>query len=645
MKIQKILVANRGEIALRIIKTIRELGLDSVAIYSDADFDGNHVHNADEAVFIPNGYLDQDQIIQKAKEMNVDAIHPGYGFLSENADFCRKVISAKIKWIGPDPETIELMGDKINSKELCLKEGIPTLLKTTNAKDATKIGYPILVKASAGGGGKGMRIVENKKDLDEAIDAAKREAKSSFGDERIFLEKYIRKSRHIEVQILGDNYGNVVHLYERECSIQRRHQKIIEESPSPRLTSSLRSEITKSAVTLASKIGYKSAGTVEYLFDEDTNEFWFLEVNTRLQVEHPVTELVTSVDLVKEQIKIVEGKKLSFKQKDIKQNGSAIEVRLYAENPKNNFLPEIGQIAALSYPDSKSVRWDIGIKKNDVITPNFDPMLAKIIAYGETRKQATSLLRKELENTHLAGIRTNKEFLIKCLENSSFKRGKTTSDFIERESKKLFVERSKKDVDILMKIATLWTHEKTKEENTRLAFLPRNWTNGTLPKSYVEYEYEEELFCYEYTAENQKILINRKLFERISTSTASNIKLTPEGIALQLDERFITAKVTENKDNITLNDGFGDIVFKKLPKFSDLNELIIEGSLTAPMPGKILKINIKKGSQVSQGEALIILEAMKMEHTIKANTEGTVTEVFVNVGDQVENGADLMKVE
>ena len=340
MKIQKILVANRGEIAQRIIKTIRELGLDSVAIYSDADIDGIHAHSADEAVFIPNGYLDQDQIIQKAKEMNVDAIHPGYGFLSENADFCRKVISAKIKWIGPDPETIELMGDKINSKELCLKEGIPTLLKTTNAKDATKIGFPILVKASAGGGGKGMRIVENKKDLDEAIDAAKREAKSSFGDERIFLEKYIKRSRHIEVQILGDNFGNVVHLYERECSIQRRHQKIIEESPSPRLTSSLRSEITKSAVTLASKIGYKSAGTVEYLFDEDTNEFWFLEVNTRLQVEHPVTELVTSVDLVKEQIKIAEGKKLSFKQKDIKQNGSAIEVRLYAENPKNNFLPE-----------------------------------------------------------------------------------------------------------------------------------------------------------------------------------------------------------------------------------------------------------------------------------------------------------------
>ena len=226
MKIQKILVANRGEIAQRIIKTIRELGLDSVAIYSDADIDGIHVHSADEAVFISNGYLDQDQIIQRAKEMNVDAIHPGYGFLSENADFCRKVISEKIKWIGPDPETIELMGDKINSKELCLKEGIPTLLKTTNAKDATKIGFPILVKASAGGGGKGMRIVENKKDLDEAIDAAKREAKSSFGDERIFLEKYIKRSRHIEVQILGDNFGNVVHLYERECSIQRRHQKI-----------------------------------------------------------------------------------------------------------------------------------------------------------------------------------------------------------------------------------------------------------------------------------------------------------------------------------------------------------------------------------------------------------------------------------
>lgn len=645
MKIDKILVANRGEIATRIFKTIRNLGLNSVAIYTEADIGSVHIHQADEAAFISDGYLNQKEIIQKAKEMNVDAIHPGYGFLSENADFCRKVLAAKIKWIGPDPETIELMGDKINSKDFCVKQGIPTLLKTTSATEASNIGFPILVKASAGGGGKGMRIVENKKDLDEAINAAKREAKSSFGDERVFLEKYIKRSRHIEVQILGDNFGNVVHLFERECSIQRRHQKIIEESPSPRLSSALRNQITASAVTLASKLGYKSAGTVEYLFDEDTNEFWFLEVNTRLQVEHPVTELVTSVDLVKEQIRIAEGKKLSFKQKDLKQKGSAIEVRLYAENPNNDFLPEIGKIKALSYPNLNAIRWDIGIKKNDVITPNFDPMLAKIISYGESRKEAINILKKELQQTHIAGIKTNKEFLIKCLDNASFKKGKTTSDFIEREARKLLSSRSKRDIDILMKVATLWMHEKTKSDNQKLNFLPRNWTNGTLPRAHLAWKFEDESFLYEYSREASRIEINRKLFERISTSIASELNLTADGITMQLDDRFVKAKITENDNSVTINDGTGDIIFEKIPKFSDPNEILIEGSLIAPMPGKILQINTKKGAKVSKGEPLMILEAMKMEHTIKANADGFVSEVFVKVGDQVENGADLMKVD
>jgi len=298
MTIKKVLIANRGEIAVRIIRTLKNLGLYSVAVYSDADRTSPFVESADEAVLLPNGYLDQETIISKAKALNVDAIHPGYGFLSENAEFSKKVKEAGIKWIGPNSETIVLMGDKINSKNFCEKEGVPTLPKSSRVADAKKIGFPILVKASAGGGGKGMRIVHKEADLAEALSGAKREAKSSFDDGRVFLEKYIANSRHIEVQILGDKYGNVVHLGERECSIQRRHQKIIEESPSPRLNNELRKKITQTAVHLCEKLKYESAGTVEFIFDEDTNEFWFLEVNTRLQVEHPVTEMVTGIDLV-----------------------------------------------------------------------------------------------------------------------------------------------------------------------------------------------------------------------------------------------------------------------------------------------------------------------------------------------------------
>ena len=492
MKLKKILVANRGEIARRIFRTIKELGMDAIAMHSEADRNSLFVKEADESFLLPNGYLDQETIINKAKELKVDAIHPGYGFLSENADFCKKVKDQKIVWIGPDAETISLMGDKINSKDFCIKQNIPTLQKTSKVSDAKKIGFPILVKASAGGGGKGMRVVKTEKELNDAVLAAKREAKSSFGDDRVFLEKYIQHSRHIEVQILGDNFGNVIHLGERECSIQRRHQKIIEESPSSRLTNKIRQDITSTAVKLAKKLDYKSAGTVEFLFDEDTNEFWFLEVNTRLQVEHPVTEEVTGVDLVKEQIKIASGKKLDFLQEDVEFNGHAIEARLYAENPENDFLPEIGSINKLSCSNNKGIRWDTGIATGDKVTPDYDPMLAKVIAIGETREQSARLLAKELRSTHLAGIKTNKDFLVQCLENNSFLKGKTTSDFIPREHKKLFKAVDKKLLDNAMKASALWLQEHNKKDNKKLYFLPRNWTNGILPKQDITFEFKDE---------------------------------------------------------------------------------------------------------------------------------------------------------
>ena len=645
MKLKRILVANRGEIARRVFRTIKELGMDAIAMHSEADRNSLFVKEADESFLLPNGYLDQDTIINKAKELKVDAIHPGYGFLSENAEFCKKVKDEKIVWIGPDAETISLMGDKINSKNFCIKENIPTLQKTSKVSDAKKIGFPILVKASAGGGGKGMRIVKTEKELKDAVIAAKREAKSSFDDDRVFLEKYIEHSRHIEVQILGDNFGNVIHLGERECSIQRRHQKIIEESPSSRLTNKIREDITSAAVKLGKKLNYKSAGTVEFLFDEDTNEFWFLEVNTRLQVEHPVTEEVTGIDLVKEQIKIASGKKLDFLQEDIEFNGHAIEARLYAENPENDFLPEIGSINKLSCANNKGIRWDTGIATGDRITPDYDPMLAKVIAIGETREQSAKLLAKELRSTHLAGIKTNKDFLVQCLENNSFLKGKTTSDFIPREHKKLFKTVDKKLLDSAMKASALWLQEHNKKDNKKLHFLPRNWTNGILPKQDITFEFSDEEYKFQYENNNNHIQIHREHFERLSTSSALIISVDEEHIHCEIDGIAIKAFITCFHDEITINSGSGDLVFKVLPKFIDPNEIIIEGSLTAPMPGKILNINVKKGSSVKAGETLLILEAMKMEHTIKATSDGQVIELYVKTGDQVESGSDLMKIE
>ena len=645
MRINRLLIANRGEIAVRIIKTAKAMGLHCVTMHSEADKNALFVKLSDESFFLPNGYLDIQTIINKSKELQVDAIHPGYGFLSENSDFCKKVKDSKIIWIGPDPETIDLMGDKINSKELCIKEGIPTLLKSTEPKDAKKIGFPILVKASAGGGGKGMRIVETQSQLKDAIAAAKREASSSFGDDRVFLEKFISKSRHIEVQILADNFGNVIHLGERECSIQRRHQKIIEESPSSRLTEKIRSEITSTAANLAKKINYKSAGTVEFLFDEETNEFWFLEVNTRLQVEHPITEAVTGIDLVKEQIKIAEGKKLSLKQDDIRHSGHAIEARIYAENPNNNFLPEIGKLEKMQYPLNEGIRWDNGVESGDVVTPNYDPMLAKVIAHAETREQASKLLAKELKSTHIAGLITNKEFLVNCLENKSFLGGKTTSDFIERESKKIFLDIDKGLVDKSMKAAVLWLQQINKLDNERLNFLPRNWTNGIMPKENISFTYQEEEYIFSYENISEDIVIHRKYFERISESKAKLLDHSQAGIRVELDEIILSAQITKQNDLITVNLGKGDVCFKINPRFADPNEVSIEGGLVAPMPGKILKIMNKKGAKVKAGDTLIILEAMKMEHTIKASDQGIISDLFVKVGDQVENGSLLMKID
>ena len=412
MTFHKLLIANRGEIACRIIKTAHEMGISCVAVYTEADSNSPFVRMADQAIKLSDSYLNGSEIINAAKQTGAEAIHPGYGFLSENAKFARAVQKEGLIWVGPSSRVITSMGDKLKAKDIAEKAGVPTLPMTTDPKKANTIGYPILIKAAAGGGGKGMRIVEDKKDLKESIVGAQREAKTGFGDDRVFIERYVASSRHIEIQILGDSHGNVVHLGERECSIQRRHQKIIEESPSPRVDSKMRASMGEAAIKLAKKLKYESAGTVEFLVDDKTGEFWFLEVNTRLQVEHPVTEEVTGKDLVYEQLRIARGEELGYSQEDITWEGSSIEARLYAEDPSNDFLPATGTLIAYESDRNIDARWDTGIEQGSVVGTDFDPMLAKVITKGKTRTDAANKLALALESLHIGGVTTNRDFLV-----------------------------------------------------------------------------------------------------------------------------------------------------------------------------------------------------------------------------------------
>jgi len=433
MSFNSILIANRGEIACRIMQTAQNMGIKCIAVYVDADADAPFVKMADESVLLSSSYMDSDAILSAAKQTGAEAVHPGYGFLSENAAFARKVKNNNLIWIGPSAHVIKVMGDKLKAKELAEKSGVPTLPMAADLKDAKDLGYPLLIKAAAGGGGKGMRIVTSPKNLKESVISAQREALSGFGDDRIFIERYVKKSRHIEIQILGDEHGNIVHLGERECSIQRRHQKIIEESPSPKVDPFLREQMGEAALKLAKKIKYCSAGTVEFLMDDNTGEFWFLEVNTRLQVEHPVTEEVTGIDLVYEQIKIARGEELEFTQDDISWHGHSIEARLYAEDPGNNFLPEVGTLIAYDTEMAGDIRWDSGVEQGYKVGTDFDPMLSKVIAWAPNRIDAINKLARGLEKAHFGGVKTNRDFLISCLRNESFINGNTTTDFIERE--------------------------------------------------------------------------------------------------------------------------------------------------------------------------------------------------------------------
>ena len=638
MKINSILIANRGEIACRIIRTANEMGIKTIAVYEEADSNATFVSMSDVAVKLKNGYLDADEIVDAAKKTGADAIHPGYGFLSENSIFARKVIRNNIIWIGPTPHVIKVMGDKIKAKELAIKAKVPTLEKAESIKDSKQLGFPLLIKAAAGGGGKGMRIVNNKNELKDAVAAAKREAKAGFDDERVFIEKYIKKSRHIEIQILGDQHGNVIHLGERECSIQRRHQKIIEESPSPKLDDELREQIGNAAVKLAKKIKYQSAGTVEFILDENTNEFWFLEVNTRLQVEHPVTEEVTGVDLVRAQINIAKNEYLELKQKDVEFNGHALEVRLYAENPNNDFLPETGKIVCYEPYKNKSIRWDSGVQKGYEVGTNFDPMLSKVISWAPNRTDACLQLATALEKSCIGGVKTNKDFLVECIRHPEFLAGNTTSDFIEIQSPNRKKVLNDHDKNNLMIAGALWMSQTNIKNKNKLRFIKYSWTNGRLPHQNISFQFENEIHQIKYSYINKEsVSILEKNVEIISFDN--------EMLECVIDDIRSQYQIYRDEDRLFVFDSFNDIQLKVLPRFVDPSTSSIEGGLLAPMPGKISEVLIKKDQKVKAGQSLMIIEAMKMEQTIKSPNAGKISKIMVKKGQQVENGESLLVID
>jgi len=640
MIFSSILIANRGEIACRIIQTAHQIGIHCIAVYVDDDRESPYVKMADQSIRLPDGgYLDGKEIIRAAKESGAQAIHPGYGFLSENAAFARTVVKEGLIWIGPSAHAISIMGDKLKAKELAEKASVPTLPMTSKSKDANKIGYPLLIKAAAGGGGKGMRIVHKSKDLNEAIKSAQREAKSGFGDERIFIERYVEKSRHIEIQILCDTHGNTVHLGERECSIQRRHQKIIEESPSPRISEDIRNKMGDAAVKLAKKIKYQSAGTVEFLFDDKTEEFWFLEVNTRLQVEHPVTEEVTGIDIVSEQLRIARGEELGYFQDDIDFIGHSIEARLYAEDPNNNFLPEIGKLIAFEPGYNDDTRWDSGVTEGSEIGTKFDPMLAKIISYAPTRHDAALKLAKALESAHIGGIKTNRDFLISCLRSKEFLDGDTTSDFIDRVNPDRKLKLSPLEIEHVVSIAALWIQERNRSKTNIASFMSSGWTNGRLPKQNITLVFDKEEY---------KVLYKYKrnigyVFEwgKIGVIHSAD----KYGIDVEFNGKRHYSRITIKDNNILVHMPYGDVNLEIKPRFLMPGSEKPQGSLSAPMPGKVIALNVKKGSKVKAGDVLVILEAMKMEHSIKAAEDGVVSKILISKNDQVENGAPLMIVD
>jgi len=656
MTIRRLLVANRGEIARRVFRTSKEMGIFTVAVYSEGDAHAPFVTDADLGVALggttaTESYLDSEKVLAAAISVGADAIHPGYGFLSENADFAQAVLDAGITWVGPPPSAIAAMGDKLEAKRTMVDAEVPTLpsVEVSESSDlkaaAQEIGFPLLVKASAGGGGKGMRVVDNQADLEDAVFGAKREALNAFGNDTVFLERYLPAPRHVEIQVLGDQHGKVLHCFERECSIQRRHQKVIEEAPSPILSESLRNEMGQAAVAAVEAIGYVSAGTVEFLLDGegDDAQFFFLEVNTRLQVEHPITEEITGLDLVREQIRIANGEPLGYEQSDLSISGHSVEARLYAEDPSNDFLPATGRIDIWEPASAPEVRYDSGIESGSEVSVEFDPMLAKVVAHAPTRTEAALKLALALERTRLHGTVTNRDFLVATLRHEEFLAGNTTTDFISRvdiPGQRLPAQCELEDAAIAI---ALVSQAKNREVADALAFMPSGFRNSSMPSQQLVLSHGDAEITVNYRpmrGGSFEIYVGDDTKPRVATL------LSMEGnyFEIQLNDIRASGYVNKFGSRWCIDIPAGSLEFKEKSRFPEPDLTDVEGGLTAPMPGKILAIEVGEGDSVETGQLLVLMEAMKMEHQIVAAFDGAVTEVRVAVGDQVDNGELLVVI-
>jgi acetyl/propionyl-CoA carboxylase alpha subunit len=624
--IDKVLVANRGEIALRVMRTCKAMGIATVAVYSDADADAPFVRFADEAVRIGaaparESYLVIPSLLDAARRTGAHAIHPGYGFLSENAAFSEAVDEAGLIFIGPAPEVIRALGSKAAAKVLAQKAGVPVV--PGYSPESRDIHYPVLVKASAGGGGKGMRLVHKPEDLADALERARGEAKSAFGDDTLLLERYIERPRHIEIQILGDRHGNVVHLWERECSIQRRHQKIVEEAPSPFLNSDQRAQMGAAAVALGKAVDYVGAGTVEFIADQH-GQFYFLEVNTRLQVEHPVTELTTGLDLVREQIRIARGEQLGYSVAP-PQRGSAIEVRLCAEDPEKDYLPTTGTLLAADFPPT--IRADVGVVAGSEVSIHYDSMLGKLIAYAPTRREAAQVLRRGLEETWVPGLVTNRELLARILAHPAFLSGELDTHFLERHAGELGARRAGLDQIRVAAIAAALVGI----HGTELA--PAGWRNVFVDFQKVTYKLGDMDVELGYRPAGTG-------FEfQIGGKPTPVTRYGVDGDRVWFVEHGghrRQARVATNGSRVYVLSEGQTFAFTEQPRFPDHTRQAVAGALTAPMPGKVVKVLVEQGQAVQAGAPLLVLEAMKMEHTVRASDGGTVQALYVIVGDQVD---------
>jgi propionyl-CoA carboxylase alpha chain len=616
---RRLLVANRGEIARRVFRTCRDLGIGTVAVFSDADADLPFVREADAAVHLPGSapsetYLRGDLVVAAALATGADAVHPGYGFLSESAGFAQAVLDAGLTWVGPPPAAIEAMGSKLRAKEMMTAAGVPCLPTWTSPAEVT--GFPVLVKASAGGGGRGMRVVRSAGELEDAFAAASREALSAFGDGTVFLERYLERPRHVEVQVMGDRHGGVVALYERDCSVQRRHQKVLEEAPSPAVSPELRAALSEAAVAAARAVGYESAGTVEFVLDP-SGDFFFLEMNTRLQVEHPVTELVTGLDLVALQIGVARGEHLPAVPE---LRGHAIEARLYAED--SAYVPQAGRLTAFEVP--AGVRVDAGVEAGSVVGTHYDAMLAKVVAHGATREEATARLADALARARVHGVVTNRDLLVGVLRSPEWAANDVDTGFLDR----LVLPEPTTPREHLVAAALC-------AAAARAGAFPSGWRN--LPSQPQTASYDGVRVDYAHRRGGLEVAVDGEPVEvRAWACTPTYADLSVAGVRRRYDVAL--GEVTH------VDSALGHSALVEDARFPVPGSALAAGSLVAPMPGTVIRVAVEAGDEVKAGDVLLVLEAMKMEHGIKAEADGTVGEVLVTSGQQVDAGAVLAVV-